>query len=68
MRTVVVLPAPFGARKPNTSPRATLNDTSATAVRSPKTLVKWLTSIAAVGAVTAPPLAIQLFYNLYNKD
>ena len=47
IRTVVVLPAPFGPRKPNTSPRATLNDTSATAVRGPKSLVRWLTSIAA---------------------
>ena len=47
IRTVVVLPAPLGPRKPNTSPRATLNDTSATAVREPKTLVRWLTSIAA---------------------
>src|SRR5579859_5327002 len=41
-----------GARKPNTSPCATLNDTSATAVRVPKFLVRWLTSMAAglVGA------------------
>src|SRR5579859_4663901 len=47
IRTVVVLPAPLGPRKPNTSPCATLNDTSATAVRVPKSLVRWLTSIAA---------------------
>ena len=47
IRTVVVLPAPLGPRKPNTSPCATLNDTSATAVRAPKSLVRWLTSIAA---------------------
>src|ERR1700722_18133982 len=52
IRTVVVLPAPLGPRKPNTSPCATLNDTSATAVRAPKSLVRWLPSIAAdlVGA------------------
>src|SRR5580693_1674708 len=49
IRTVVVLPAPLGPKKPNTSPRATRNDTSATAVREPKTLVRWLTSIAAAG-------------------
>ena len=40
IRTVVVLPAPFGPRNPNTSPPATLNDTSDTAVRPPKTLVR----------------------------
>ena len=47
VRTVVVFPAPFGPRNPNTSPRATLNDTSATAVRPPNFLVRCLTSIAA---------------------
>jgi hypothetical protein len=39
VRTVVVLPAPFGPRKPNTSPGATVNDTSWNAVRLPKRLV-----------------------------
>src|ERR1700722_14976045 len=65
IRTVVVLPAPFGPRKPNTSPRATVNDTSATAVREPKTLVRWLTSIAAaadsggrVGLEDAPDIVL----------
>src|SRR6516165_5744778 len=53
IRTVVVLPAPLGPRKPNTSPRATLNETSATAVREPKFLVRWLTSIAAASAGAA---------------
>ena len=33
--TVVVLPAPFGPRMPNTSPGATENETPATASRSP---------------------------------
>jgi hypothetical protein len=40
VRTVVVLPAPFGPRNPNTSPLATLNETSDTAVRPSKTLVR----------------------------
>jgi hypothetical protein len=40
MRTVVVLPAPFGPRKPKTSPAATVNETSSTAIRSPKRLVR----------------------------
>ncbi len=48
IRTVVVFPAPLGPRNPNTSPRATLNDTSATAVRQPNFLVRWLTSITVV--------------------
>jgi hypothetical protein len=52
IRTVVVLPAPFGPRNPNTSPLATRNETSDTAVRPPKTLVRWLTSMAA-GLLTA---------------
>ena len=44
MRTVVVLPAPFGPRNPNTSPLATLSDRPSTAVRSPKRLVRcWVT-------------------------
>ena len=54
VRTVVVLPAPFGPRNPNTSPHPTLNETSARAVRSPKRLVRWLTSIAAAAAECPP--------------
>ncbi len=38
--TVVVLPAPFGPRKPNTSPYATSNETSSKATRSPKRLLR----------------------------
>jgi hypothetical protein len=49
IRTVVVLPAPFGPRNPKISPPATLKDTSDTAVRPPKTLVRWLTSMATAG-------------------
>ena len=35
MRMVVVLPAPFGPRNPNTSPRSTENSRSRTAVKPP---------------------------------
>src|SRR5438552_6314148 len=45
-RIVVVLPAPFGQRKPTTSPRSTVNDSRSTAVRAPKRLVRcWATII-----------------------
>jgi hypothetical protein len=40
LNSVTGLPAPFGPRNPNTSPPATLNDTSDTAARPPKTLVR----------------------------
>ena len=40
VRTVVVLPAPLGPRKPNTSPWAISNETPSKAVRSPKRLVR----------------------------
>src|SRR5204862_5451548 len=46
VRTIVVLPAPFGPRKPKTSPRATVNDTSSKARRGPNRLVRWLTTSA----------------------
>ena len=46
MRMVVDLPAPFGPRKPSTSPRATLNDTLSTAVKPPKRLVRPSISIS----------------------
>ena len=45
MRMVVVLPAPLGPRKPTTSPRPIWNETSSTALRTPKILVAWSTSI-----------------------
>src|SRR5262245_39576053 len=54
IRTVVVLPAPLGPRNPNTSPRRTLNDTSVTAARAPKFLLRWLTCRAGAGAVIRP--------------
>jgi len=46
----VVLPAPLGPKKPNTSPRSTLNVRSATATLSPKTLRRPRASIASVEA------------------
>jgi hypothetical protein len=46
MRIVVVLPEPFGPRKPTISPSATLIDTWSTTVLSPKRLTSPLTSIA----------------------
>src|ERR1017187_4429396 len=54
-RTVVVLPAPLGPRKPKTSPYATSKDTPENAVRSPKRLVSCLTIRAGSrgGASTA---------------
>ena len=42
---VVDLPAPLGPRKPSTSPRSTLKDTSSTAMIGPKRRVKARTSI-----------------------
>ncbi len=42
---VVDLPAPLGPRKPNTSPRATSNDTSSTARNGPKCRFRRRTSI-----------------------
>src|SRR5512135_3265143 len=45
MRMVVVFPAPFGPRKPRTSPRSTRNETESTAVARPYLLVRLSTSI-----------------------
>ena len=49
MRIVVVLPEPFGPRKPTISPRRTCIETSSTTVRSPKRLVRWRTSMTVSG-------------------
>ena len=46
VRTVVVFPAPFGPRKPKTSPWATSKETSEKAVRWPKRLVSRSTTRA----------------------
>ena len=45
MRIVVDLPAPFGPRKPRTSPISTLNDTPFTAVVAPNDFRRFRTSI-----------------------
>ena len=47
VRTVVVFPAPFGPRKPNTSPCPTSNETSWNAIRSPNRLLRLRTDSAA---------------------
>src|SRR6266567_2461081 len=46
---VVDLPAPFGPRKPNTSPRGTVNEMSSTAFSGPKYLTRCRISSIAVG-------------------
>jgi hypothetical protein len=45
IRMVVDFPAPFGPRKPRTSPRLTLNEMPFTATFAPKALVKFSTWI-----------------------
>src|SRR4051794_34049699 len=47
MRSVVVLPAPFGPRNPVTAPSLTRNDRSSTAATSPK---RFVSPTAAIGA------------------
>ena len=46
IRIVVVLPDPFGPRKPKTSPRGTSKSMPSTAVKSPKVLVRPRTEMA----------------------
>ena len=45
MRMVVVLPAPFGPRKPRTSPCSTASVMPSTAVSAPNFLVRWSRTI-----------------------
>src|SRR5260370_34655841 len=45
IRMVVDFPAPFGPRKPSTSPRSTENDTPSTARFGPKVFTKFSTLI-----------------------
>ena len=52
IRIVVVLPAPFGPRKPVTVPGSRVKDTSSTTVRSPYFLVSPLTVIMMASVVT----------------
>src|SRR4051812_8262083 len=44
MRSVVLLPAPFGPRNPTTSPLSTRNETSFTASCAPYRFERWSTS------------------------
>src|ERR1051325_660095 len=53
MRIVVDLPAPFGPRKPRTSPRSTENEIPSTARLAPKFLTKLSTLIISHSAVNA---------------
>src|SRR5680860_979259 len=46
-----VLPAPFGPRRPNTSPSYTARDRSSTAVRSPYRLVNLSTCSTMLGTI-----------------
>ncbi|MNC90861.1 hypothetical protein D3C83_70140 [compost metagenome] len=48
MRMVVDLPAPFGPRKPSTSPRSTVNETSFTASFAPKAFTRFSTLIIPI--------------------
>ena len=48
IRIAVVLPAPLAPKKPNISPCATSNDMEFTAVKLPKHLVRFSTSIAFI--------------------
>src|SRR5829696_5876952 len=52
IRIVVVLPAPFGPRKPVTVPGSSVNETSSTTVRSPYFLVSPLTVIMVASVAT----------------
>ena len=54
IRIVEVLPAPFGPRKPNASPRATSKSIASTAVNSPNRFVKpraWISAASGVEAM-----------------
>src|SRR4051812_22150414 len=59
IRMVVDLPAPFGPRKPSTSPRATLKLTRSTAVKLPNRFVS--PSISISTGCPATPAAISWF-------
>src|SRR5271166_4865906 len=51
VRIIVVLPAPFGPRKPNALPRGTRRSTPSSAMRAPKRLVRPRVSIASPSSV-----------------
>src|SRR5215203_3110934 len=54
MRIVVVLPAPFGPSRPNTSPWRTVRSSLSTAVKSPYFLVRPRIRIAGAPFTLAP--------------
>lgn len=54
MRMVVDFPAPFGPRKPRTSPFLTVNERSSTATLVPKCLERPVTSIIDSALCVAP--------------
>src|SRR5258708_11333502 len=54
IRTVVVLPAPFGRRKSKPVPSGMASVKSSTATRLPKAGVNWLVSIAFIGSSFTP--------------
>src|SRR5262245_47164461 len=60
MRMVVDLPAPFGPRKPSTSPRSTVNDTSFTASFGPKLFTRFSTLI--IPPPRTPAFAAAVFF------
>src|SRR6266851_9774287 len=59
IRIVVDFPAPFGPRKPSTSPRSTENDTPSTARFGPKVFTKFSTLIMRL---------IQIFFGVGESD
>src|SRR3954452_5434717 len=59
IRIVVVLPAPFGPRKPKISPRCSSNETLSTIVLSPMTFVRLVAvSVGLVSFIRAPFSAV----------
>jgi hypothetical protein len=65
VRTVVVFPAPFGPRKPKTSPRLISNETSSNATLSPKRLLRPRTE-SAVAVVIPPPSRRRAYLKLIS--
>ena len=53
MRKVVVLPAPLGPSRPNTSPRCTEKEVLFTAVKSPNLRTRFFTSMTVPGGAVA---------------
>src|SRR4030042_2483705 len=54
MRMVVVLPAPFGPRKPNTVPGSTVRFNSSNARKVPKTFCSFSIRIAVIDRILSP--------------